>query len=437
MPTWFSMQGPWKGGTRFKANGQPPAGAGFQPNVASADVANLRAPMEYQGLRVGPELEIQYEANQAPPLDGNKDLLRTLSPFIIQMEPPLIATGLDPNKSKQDIAALLQAGHSGAPAAFSAARNRIRADIAGGPQVSYTGSVESFISNGRLNRPDGGSSGQTVAVKPKGGMLNGRLGTPAIADLDTAVDITMQLRALVQTPPLVLLINPQTLSMSYSKIQQFTDRTRYGFIFQAWGEEQPRLSISARCGAFVAGGKGVQFASRLDSAAWQNVQTMFHFYKHNGYIYDTVGKSNAHHMVGALSIHYDGWVYYGNLESFTYTLEEGNQLGGIVFDMEFTVNAMVDTSKSSLVVTPMKSPIPSRSDPRYYGQENRAAPSAGDISVGLDGEVVRGGHNFYTKNKYEQGAGQSPDGQPAVVVKGSGAAVRSAKGTGGFVRVGG
>ena len=83
-----------------------------------------------------------------------------------------------------------------------------------------------------------------------------------------------------------------------NKVQQYNDRTRYGYVFQGWGEEQTRLTISAKCGAFSSGGRGVQYASKRDSAAWQNLMTAFQFYKNNGYIYDTLGKSNAHLFVG-------------------------------------------------------------------------------------------------------------------------------------------
>ena len=299
--------------------------------------------------------------------------------------------------------------------------------------MSSGGSVEGFVSsNGTRHQQAGGDQTTTIAIsKDQGG--SGKIGTPALADLYTAVDITRQLRALVKTPPLILLINPQSLQMSYTKVQQFTDRTRHGFIFQAWGQEQPKLSISARCGAFISGGRGVQFASRRDSAAWQNVQTAFQFYRHNGYIYDTVGKSNAHHMVGALSIHYDGWVYYGNMESLSYTIDQSNQLGGVSFEMEFIVNAMIDTSNQSLVVTPMRSPLPSLSDRRYSGMENTSSSSPqGNISVEV-ADAVSDAVGFVQKTNYRSSGNRAPDGQqmPSSTAVPSGTVVP--RGKGGFV----
>jgi len=414
--------------SKFASSGTPTKGE-FDLQVDRAQLESPPPPAQYSGLQQGPDLTWEIEAGTVLPVDGSDSLLRSLSPFMIQVEPPLILAGSEDKRQGKDYAGILDAGHSGAPSAFASARRRIK-DMPGGDRLSTGGNVESYVTQGYITKPAGGDQEKTVSINPKN-PGPGRIGTPAIADVLTAVDITMQLKALVNTPPLILLINPQSLAMSYTKIQQFSDRTRYGFVFQAWGEEQPKLSISARCGAFISGGRGVQFASRRDSAAWQNFQTAYQFYRHNGYIYDTVGKSNAHHMVGALSIHYDGWVYYGHMESFTYTLEEGNQLGGITFDINFTVNAMVDTSKQSMVILPMQSPIPSPSDPRYAGM-SYAQPSAGDISVSLDGDVTR-----WTQNGPDKGAragSATPDGQPLPASPAT-APVVSPKSRGGFVRV--
>lgn len=364
-------------GTKFASRNK--VAPDFSPSLNGAQIATPPAPIQYQGLQTGPDFAIEYEPNETPAIDGSHALARTLSPFMIQVEPPMAYVSQG-DKSKTNFAGVLEAGHGAAPSAFRAARNALVGSVVGDEVAGRGRTVEEFVSGGYRTRASGSDGIEIRDLKGEG---PSRIGTPAIADIYTAVDITMQLSALVNTPPLILLINPTNLAMKYTKKQQYTERTRYGFVFQAWGEEQPRLTIEARCGAFISGGRGVQWASRRDSAAWQNLATAFHFYRHNGYIYDTVGKSNAHHFVGALSIHYDGWVYYGNMESFNYTFDETQQLGGVVFSMEFVVNAMVDTSKSSTVVLPMRSPIPSPSDPRYGGFSNQATNNGeGNIQVG-------------------------------------------------------
>ena len=336
-------------------------------------------PSEYVGLQAGPEMTIQVENSLTTPMDMTSSLLRRLSPFMIQLEPPLVygEDGGFMNKGGNQInTSSFDAAQRGARGYESARSALAQSALSVGINSNVT-SVDAYISVNSQQTPKGGSAESNPTDK---------LGEPAIADLMAAADIAWQLSTILNAPPLVLLINPTSMEVSYTKVQQFQDRTRYGFLFHAWGEEQPKVTFTAKCGAFITGSKGVQYASKRDSRAWQNLMNAFHFYKNNGYIYDTVGKSNAHHFVGALSIHYDQMVYYGNMESFSWGYEEGNQLGGIEFSIDFTVTAMLDTAQQKFVVTPMKSPIPSLSDPRYAGIESRAKNPPGEFSVGADSD---------------------------------------------------
>lgn len=341
-------------------------------------------PAAYGGLRLGPELSIELEAVQALPVSMEQSLLRNLSPFMVQVEPPMVFAGDAgfTNKPRGSLNPALygEAGNTSVTA-YQAARSKLsQTGIVG---ISYQAqSSQEYVAQNAISRTAQKAANGTLTDVDGTGTQ--KYGHPAIADLYTAVDIAQQLSAILNTPPLVLLINPQNLQIAYTKIQQYTDRSRHGYIFHVWGEDQPRLSITARCGAFVSGGRGVQFASKRDSKAWQNLMTAFHFYKNNGYIYDTVGKSNAHLFVGALSIHYDGWVYYGNMESFSFTYEEEKQHGGMEFSMEFVVSAISDTAQPSFYVAPMKAPTPSLSDPRYIRDPSqRGHTGAGVYSVDL------------------------------------------------------
>jgi len=353
-------------------------------------------PRAYRNIKVGPELALEFEDVHVLPVDGSNSLLRNLSPFMLQVEPPLVFANEPRNTGKSKAVGIydsaFKAGgsnsgkNSEASATFQAAigtggrdAEEILAKGSPGPQINKSG-------DGKRIQNDAGDSPV------------GKLGNPSIADLRTALDIVTQLGAVLNSPPLVMLINPSNLTMTYTRIHQFSDRSRFGYIYQAWGEEQPRLSINAKCGAFYSGGRGVQLASKRDSAAWQNLMSLFHMYRSNGYIYDTVGKSNAHLFVGGLSIHYDGWIYYGNMESLSWTFDDtATQLGGIEFAMEFVVSVMVDTSKQTQTVLPMRSNIPTRHDPNFQTkllsdnslQQNFGTPQIGanTLSVGLDGNV--------------------------------------------------
>ena len=329
-------------------------------------VTNPPPPDAFRGLRVGPELGIEYTDVRATPIDGSNPLLRGLSPFMIQVEPPLIygADGALDSKAKQGIDPQVFRRAAGV-AVTLAQKARVNLAQSGISGIDYrAGSPQGYVranaAGGRNDRP--GPAGEQADST---GATTDRLGQPAIADISTAVDISMQLSAAVNTPPLVLLVNPSQLQLTTTKVQQFQDRSRSGFIFHAWGEEQPKLSITAKCGAFISGGRGVSFASKRDSAAWQNLMNAFTLYRNNGYIYDTQGRSNAHHCVGMLSVWYDRWVYYGHMESFNYAYQDSQPHGGIEFSMEFTVSAMTDTAPPTSVVQPMRSPTPSALGSRH------------------------------------------------------------------------
>ena len=343
-------------------------------------VSNPPPPIAYQGIRTGPEIEIGYEPNIAAAMGMDESLLRKLSPFILQLEPPLVF-GQDGGFTQQKKTASINIygdALSSQEGPYQSARDRLVKTSFVKMDYRVSSGEEYYAKNQHSQVGNKGPADSPTDSKGQGAP---KLGPPAIADVYAALDIATQLSAILNAPPLVLLLNPENMAMSYSKIQQFQDRSRFGYIYQGWGEEQPRLAITAKCGAFVSGGRGVQFASKRDSKAWQNLMGAFTFYKSNGYIYDTVGKSNANHFVGALSIHYDQWVYYGHMESFNYTYDETKQNGGIEFQMEFVVSLMMDTAPPTSGVRPMRSPVPSPSDPRYAGM----APAPVGFSSGLGG----------------------------------------------------
>ena len=199
----------------------------------------------------------------------------------------------------------------------------------------------------------------------------------AITDMQVAEEMAIQLDTILKAPPITFYINPTSFAITYTKKHQFTERTRYGFIYQAWGEDQPKISISGRIGSFVSGQgnsrvavpTGHQFGSKLDSASFQQLMALLTLYKNNGYVYDVLGRSNAHHLVGCIAIEYDGFTYFGHIESFEWGYEETNVAGGINYSFQFTVSRMYDNSESSLLtVQPLNSPVPVPGNPTSGSQ---------------------------------------------------------------------
>lgn len=209
----------------------------------------------------------------------------------------------------------------------------------------------------------------------------------AVSDLSQALDVIVQLNPMAVTPSLTLLVNPENMNITYSKKQVYQDRSRFNYIFQSWGEEQVRLSVSGKSAGFVVGSQGdsvpgqvigepednldpkftgstsgYQYASKLDSAAWHNLMGLFSFYRNNGYIYDNsqVPRSEAHLFIGHIEISYDQFVYLGQFENFQYQYVETKQHGAIEFSFDFVVSFMFDNAQGG-PVRPIQAPTPSPS----------------------------------------------------------------------------
>lgn len=330
-------------------------------------LGKVPAASRYESVTTGPRLSTSYEIQEGIPVDGSNELLRELSPFTIRMVPPDVllaaaaslengvnlassAIGSDPQASAlqarqaRSVSLLQKAATENNFAEISATLGRVTLLGTTQKQLEYT------VSEGKFR------SSQDPATYS------------TIVNSVVAADIALQLQNLLKIPPLTLLINPNTFTLSFTKIQSYTTRTRKGLVFESWGEEQPRISISGSTGAFMAGStptprtapqtsqvtlqtssvSGVQFASKRDSAAWQNFMSLYTFYRNNGYIYDVLGASEGHHFIGALAIDYDQWTYVGHMESFSYTYDETSP-HKVAFDIEFTVSRMYDWAAPSSV----------------------------------------------------------------------------------------
>lgn len=345
--------------------------------IGTADIAS-----RYDGLSAGPRFEYSFETQVGIPVDGSNALLRELSPFTLRILPPdaLLATAFNGG---------LETNNAGAARATSQSVNLISA-VASGADLSKvakglgealarvtaieatTEVLESFVSSGQFLANQGGSY------------------FPTIADAVVAADIALQVRRALEMPPLTLLINPKEMNINYTNIQSYVSRTRFGYVFERWGEEQPTISFSGSTGAFIAGvarangtdpfadqvtnttsgPSGVQFASKRDSAAWQNLMALYQFYRNNGYIFDNANGTEAHQFIGTIAIDYDQWTYVGTIESFEYSYEENIQ-HRMEWSIEFRVSAMFDNGETTAVVLPQIAPTSSPSSPTFSANSAR------------------------------------------------------------------
>lgn len=318
-----------------------------------AQIGTTPAANRYAGLGTGPAFAYTFETQEGIPVDGTNTSLSNYSPFVLRLIPPdaLLEASASSGGEAVDLiqAAALGSSTTAQSNATSRALSGVLATGAGRP----SGQLASFVANGQF------FTGANAAF------------VSSIADATQAADIALQLQYILNAEPLVLLVSPTSMSVQYTKTQSYQSRARHGFIFEAWGEEQPTLSFSGTTAGFVAGVtdisnpfagqvtgssasvSGYQEAARRDSAAWQNFQSLYLFYKNNGYIYDTVGRSQAHLFVGSVAIDYDQWTYVGHIESFSYRFDEANPLR-VEFDLEFKASRVYDRSASTAAVSPLQ-----------------------------------------------------------------------------------
>jgi len=312
----------------------------------------------YDGLPVGPSLSYTFETQASTPYDASNRLARKLSPFTLRL---VVPQALLPQDSNVDVNLIGKAGSTASEA--SNAANSFRRALtqtiitpAFYSEAEYLTDLNATLSAGRVLQTTMGTESRAV-----------------LADNVTVADIRYQVEKMLQTPPLTLFINPTDMNITYTAIQQYSQRTRHGKIFERWGEDLPKISISGSTGAWCAGADpsaamgfpsaggqnsvatGVQFASKRDSAAFQQFISLYHLYRNNGYIYDTIEESQAMLFVGAVAIDYDQMTYVGNIGSFEYSYEEDDP-NRIQWSMEFTVGRMYDHAESPVLVTPESSP---------------------------------------------------------------------------------
>lgn len=359
---------------------------------ASAESEYIASRMD--GLPVGPTLSYTFETQASVPYDGTNELARRLSPFTLRL---VVPEALIPADSGVDVN-LIGRG-SKTVSENNALANELRQAI--GQRIIYNATTSE--GEGRLT--------QLNSTLSAGRVLQTTLGTDnrsVLADNVMVADILYQVERMLQTPPLTLFVNPSDMSITYTAVQQYSQRTRWGKVFERWGEGQPTMTISGSTGAWCAGqdpsaamgfpsqggenhvATGVQFATKRDSAAFQQFMSLYHLYRNNGYIYDTVEGSEAHLFIGAVAIDYDQMTYIGNIDSFSYSYADDDS-HRIQWEMAFTVGRMYDHAESPIVVLPESSPsvTPGSFSTDELMREMAGTPTRTDIAdAGIGAQLV-------------------------------------------------
>jgi hypothetical protein len=116
-----------------------------------------------------------------------------------------------------------------------------------------------------------------------------------------------------KVPDLVMKINPQNLSCTYSQLIN-RKRTLGGFIEEHWGEQFDMISASGKTGQFF-GVNGLTNANRRDTEAYRNFENLIAIYRNNGSLFHE--SSNKIIAQGSVVMNYDNCIYKGYFENFS------------------------------------------------------------------------------------------------------------------------
>ena len=360
----------------------------------------------FEGLAQDPSYRQVYESDpNSMPIDSSIERLRKYSPFTVSLALPTIldgvvaSGGLDDGYLQENLRLVGGSGqeYRSSGVAFNSVTKVAKNDYlnAGRGQGSITSDLTYYaieqadatvMSGIASNANRRVSSVEESYQRESTGLASKQAG---FIDQRMVIETLRQIKKMADTPPLLMLINPNSFQLQYQRIQNYSEATRTGFVYQAWGEGLQTLSISGVIGAFASGVRnstqgitadevailppnltslasgvretetrvpsGVQYASRNRSAAYQQLITLLNIYNNGALIKDTIGRSKANIMAGKVVLEYDQIAYLGTMKSFSYGFSEEKQMGGLEFSFEFEVKKMLDFSSDTASVSRYKS----------------------------------------------------------------------------------
>lgn len=150
------------------------------------------------------------------------------------------------------------------------------------------------------------------------------------------------------TPPLQMLVNPTSFSISGEKIVQDGNWSRTGPIIEHWGDNQDRISGQGQIAGFYsldvknASGPGLSRMTRNFSQSYQNFMSLYLLYRNNAGLWLTdssqLGNTSNLSMVGSVYIYYDNILYLGSFDTFNIT-EDDTKPFTLNYTFEFVVRA--------------------------------------------------------------------------------------------------
>jgi hypothetical protein len=170
------------------------------------------------------------------------------------------------------------------------------------------------------------------------------------------------LEQMANTPPLRLIVNPQSFRVSSQKVISDGSHSRAGPIVEHWGESQDQIEGSGKIAAFYAidrtnaSGPGLTRTARAASASYQNLMALYLLYKNNATLWlsefgdnQAMARDVTLSVVGSIYIYYDGILYLGSFDTFSIT-EADTAPFSLDYSFSFVVRSsfLFDTDENSL-----------------------------------------------------------------------------------------
>lgn len=199
--------------------------------------------------------------------------------------------------------------------------------------------------------PNANKASKTIAQTANRDLNQTNLGKQFLAAQQATINLmSAALDQMAKTPPLRLLVNPQSFRTSAEKITSDGNWGRNGPIIEHWGEAQDKIEGSGKIAAFYAldaynaSGPGLTRTARQFSASYQNLLSLWLIYKNNGGIWfpDPIVPTGSHaknlSVVGSVYLYYDHILYIGSFDTFSLTESETSPFT-LEYSFAFTVRA--------------------------------------------------------------------------------------------------
>lgn len=237
---------------------------------------------------------------------------------------------------------------SGTQGRINSARRDLGMEVGYVPFQPDEETTESWQAGGSASANRASKNAAQVANKD---LNQTNLGRQFMAQQQAMINAMQQaLTQMANTPPLRLLVNPQSFRISCEKIISDGNWGRSGPIIEHWGESQDTIEASGKIAAFYSmdalnsSGPGLNRTARQFSASYQNLLSLWTIYKNNGGVWfpDPLMPSGARAknlaVVGSVYLYYDHTLYIGSFNTFTLTESETSPFT-LEYSFTFSVRA--------------------------------------------------------------------------------------------------